>query len=66
MVSTPSASTAPDVASSSIATDVDPPAAGEFVPEVASENHLMPILVITLVAILAFGVIGYFAYTLFK
>ena len=40
----------------------------EFVPESASvpENHLMPILIVTLVAIIAIGVVGYFAYTLFK
>jgi hypothetical protein len=40
--------------------------AQEFVPEATSENHLMPILIVTLVAILALGVVGYFAYTLFK
>jgi len=39
--------------------------AQEFVPVVTPENHLMPILVVTLVAILAIGVVGYFAYTLF-
>lgn len=39
--------------------------AQEFVPEAASENHLASILVVTLVAILAIGVVGYFAYTLF-
>jgi hypothetical protein len=38
----------------------------EFVPEAAPENHLMPILIVTLVAIIAIGVVGYFAYTLFK
>jgi hypothetical protein len=40
--------------------------AQEFVPEAAPENHLMPILIVTLVAIIAIGVVGYFAYTLFK
>ena len=40
--------------------------AQEFVPEAAPENHLMPILIVTLVAILAIGVVGYFAYVLFK
>jgi hypothetical protein len=40
--------------------------AQEFIPETASKNHLMPILIVTLVAILAIGVVGYFAYILFK
>jgi hypothetical protein len=39
--------------------------AQEFVPEAVPENHLMPILVITLVAIIAIAVVGYFAYSLF-
>jgi hypothetical protein len=39
--------------------------AQEFVPEPVSENHLVPILVVTLVAILAIGAVGYFAYSLF-
>jgi hypothetical protein len=38
----------------------------ELVPGAASENHLAPILIVTLVAIIAIGVVGYFAYTLFK
>ena len=40
--------------------------AQEFIPEAIPENHLMPILIVTLVAILAIGAVGYFAYTLFK
>jgi hypothetical protein len=40
--------------------------AQEFVPEAVPKNHLMPILIVTLVAIIAIGVVGYFAYTLFK
>jgi hypothetical protein len=40
--------------------------AQEFVPEPAPESHLVPILIVTLVAIIASGVVGYFAYTLFK
>lgn len=47
------------------ATDTMPAAAPGFVPEATSESHLVPILVVTLVAILAIGVVGYFAYTLF-
>lgn len=38
----------------------------EFVPGAASKNHLTPILIVTLVAIIAIGVVGYFAYVLFK
>jgi nitrate reductase NapE component len=40
--------------------------AQEFVSEGTSGNHLVPILVVTLVAILAIAVVGYFAYVLFK
>ena len=40
--------------------------AQEFVPETVPENHLMPILIVTLVAIIAIGVVGYFAYILFS
>jgi nitrate reductase NapE component len=47
------------------AAETDSPTAQEFVPEPASESHLVPILVVTLVAILAVGVVGYFAYSLF-
>jgi hypothetical protein len=39
--------------------------AREFVPEITPENHLMPILIVTLVAIIAIGVVVYFAYVLF-
>jgi hypothetical protein len=46
--------------------DLSPAPAQDFVPDAVPENHLMPILVVTLVAILAIGVVGYFAYTLFK
>jgi hypothetical protein len=53
-------------ASGSIAPDADLPAVEESTPEAAPENHLMPILIVTLVAILAIAVVGYFAYTLFK
>lgn len=38
----------------------------EFVPEAAPEgSHLLPILIVTLVAILAIGVVAYVAFTLF-
>jgi hypothetical protein len=39
--------------------------AQEFVPEPVPDSHLMPILIVTLVAIIAVGVVGYFAYALF-
>ena len=42
------------------------PAAQEFISEPTSGSHLVPILIVTLVAILAIGVVGYFAYVLFK
>ena len=37
----------------------------EFVPGDASKNHLTPVLIVTLVAIIAIAVVGYFAYSLF-
>jgi hypothetical protein len=37
----------------------------EFPSEAAPKNHLIPILIVTLVAIIAIGVVGYFAYVLF-
>lgn len=41
------------------------PVAPQEEPPSGSENHLTPILIVVLVAVLALGIVGYFAYTLF-
>ena len=46
------------------ASDPDP-AALAFTPEPSSGNNLVPIIIVTIVAIGAIAVVGYFAYTIF-
>ncbi|HUC31310.1 MAG TPA: hypothetical protein VMR99_01315 [Candidatus Paceibacterota bacterium] len=52
---------APDLSSA----PVSAPAAQEFTPVADSGPNIVPIVIVTLVAILAIGVVAYFAYTIF-
>lgn len=58
--------TATGFAPTADAAGVTSPAAQEFTPEPTSGSHLVPILIVTLVAIIAIGVVVYFAYILFS